>query len=118
MDDFPVVVMDVDDPLLVIGLAWLAILGMLAWGGAVELWRRVRGRQRVPFFGMLARRGFTLVQAKEVAGFAGVREAAGRCASCGTRGLCRRALRWSWLGFEAPPCPNAAFFARVGGSLS
>jgi len=56
MDDFPVVVMDVDDPLLVIGLAWLAILGMLAWGGAVELWRRVRGRQRVPFFGMLARR--------------------------------------------------------------
>jgi len=62
---------------------------------------------------MLERRGFTLVQAEEVAGFGGVAEAAGRCASCGTRDACRRALRWSWLGFEDPPCPNAAFFARV-----
>ena len=25
------------------------------------------------------------------------------------------ALRWPWLGFQPPPCPNAGFFARVGG---
>jgi hypothetical protein len=58
---------------------------MLAWGGAVELWRSARGRERAP--------------------------------SCGTRDACRRALRWSWLGLEDPPCPNAAFFARVHGPL-
>ena len=116
MEEFPIVVLDVDEPLLVIGLGWLAILGMLAWGGAVEFWRLARGRERLPFFGMLERRGFTLVQAEEAAGFRGLADAASRCASCGTLDACRRALRWGWLGFEAPTCPNAAFFARVRGS--
>jgi hypothetical protein len=115
MDDFPIVVMDVDVPLLVIGLAWLAVLGMLAWGGAVEAWRRIRSRQKAPFFGMLERHGFTLVQAEEVVGFAGVRAAASRCASCSALSVCRRALRSTWLGLETPLCPNAAFFARVAG---
>ena len=44
MEEFPIVVLDVDEPLLVIGLGWLAILGMLAWGGAMEFWRLARGR--------------------------------------------------------------------------
>ena len=46
MEEFPIVVTDVDEPLLVMGLAWLAILGMLAWGGIVELWRLARSRER------------------------------------------------------------------------
>lgn len=116
MEEFPIVVLDADEPLLVIGLAWLAILGVLAWGGAVELWRRARSRQRLPFFGMLERSGLTLVQAEELAGFEGLADAASRCASCGMGQACRRALRWGWLGFESPTCPNAAFFARVRGS--
>ena len=81
MEEFPIVVLDLDEPLLVIGLAWLAILGMLAWGGAVESWRLARSRERLPFFGMLEARGFTLVQAEEVAGFKGLADAASRIRS-------------------------------------
>lgn len=116
MDEFPLVVMDVDFALMLIGLAWLAILGMLAWGAAAELPWRMRRSEKAPFFGVLERRGLTLTQAEEIAGFHGVCEAARRCASCGARDACRRALRWGSLGFAAPPCPNAAFFARVSGS--
>lgn len=116
MEEFPIVLMDVDDPLLVIGFAWLAILGMLAWGGVVGLWRLVRVKERAPFFGVLERNGVTLVEAEQVAGFRGVAEAASRCGSCDTRDACQRAMRWGLLGFEAPPCLNAAFFARVRGS--
>lgn len=105
--------MDVDDPLLMIGIAWIAILGMLAWGGVVALWRLVRGKERSPFFGMLERRGFTLLQAEDVAGLGGLAEAASRCASCDARDACQRALSGG-SRFELP-CPNAAFFARVGG---
>lgn len=120
MDELPIAVSiaapDLDYALLMIGVAWLAILGVLAWGGALELWRSMRGPERAPFFGMLGRRGISLVQAEQVAGFDGLRAAAGRCASCGAREGCRRALRWGWLGFEAPPCPNDGFFARVCGN--
>lgn len=115
MEEFPVLIMDVDYPLLAIGIAWAAILGMLALGAAIELWRCIRPEERAPFFGMLDRFGLSLVQAEQVAGFAGVRDAAARCASCDARATCRRALRWDWLGFDAPPCPNAEFFARVTG---
>ena len=116
MEEFPIVVLDVDEPLLVIGLAWLAILGMLAWGGLIGLWRLARSRERLPFFGMLGRHGVTVVQAEEVAGSRGLAEAASRCASCDTRDACGRVMRWGLLGSEPPPCLNAAFFERVRGS--
>jgi Family of unknown function (DUF6455) len=116
MEEFPIVVLDVDDPLLAIGLAWLAILGVLAWGGLIGLWRLARGRKCAPFFGMLERHGVTLIRAEEVAGFRGVAEAASRCASCDTRDACGRVMRWGFPGSEAPPCLNAAFFERVRGS--
>jgi hypothetical protein len=112
MDDLPiVVVVDVDYALMLIALGWLAILAMLAGGAVVEL--LVRRPERVPFFGVLERLGLTLFQAEQAAGFRGVGEAASRCASCGVRVACRRALRWGRLGFAAPPCPNASFSARV-----
>ena len=116
MEEFPIVLVDVNDPLLWVGFAWLAILGMLAWGGVVGLWRMVRPRERAPFFGLLERNGVTLVQAEEAAGFRGVAEAASRCEACITRDACQRAMRWGLLGFEPPPCLNAAFFARVRGT--
>ena len=114
MDDLPLaLVMDVDYVLMLIGLAWLAILAMLVAGAGVEARRLMRGREKAPFFGVLERRGLTLLQAEQAAGIRGVGEAASRCASCGVRDACRRALRWGWLGFAAPPCPNASFFARL-----
>lgn len=116
MEEFPIVLMDADDPLLVIGFAWLAILGMLAWGGILGLWRMVRPKARAPFFGVLERNGVTVVQAEEVAGFRALAEAASRCDSCETRAACQRAMRWGLLGCEPPPCLNAAFFARVRGT--
>lgn len=106
---------DLDSALVVIGLAWLAILAMLAAALILECGRCLRPAQRTPFFARLERRGVSLVQAEHMAGFAGLRDAAVRCASCGSAHSCRRALRWSWLGFQPPQCPNAAFFARVGG---
>lgn len=102
MEEFPIVLVDVDDPLLVIGFAWLAILGMLAWGGIVGLWRMIRAPERA--------------QAEEVAELRALAEAASRCDSCDTRDACQRAMRWGLLGSEPPPCPNAAFFARVRGT--
>jgi hypothetical protein len=115
MDEFRIVLMDANGTLLAIGLGWLAVLGLLAWGGAEEPRPMARSPARAPFFAMLERHGLTLVQAEEAAGLRAVGEAAGRCASCGSRVACRRALRWSAVGFEAPPCPNAAFLARVRG---
>jgi hypothetical protein len=102
--------------LVVIGLAWLAILAMLAAGWVLECWRRLRPAQRAPFFVRLERRGVSLVQAEHLAGFAGLRDAAALCGSCRAAAACRRALRWRRLGFQPPACPNAAFFARAGGA--
>lgn len=112
MDDLPlVVVVDVDYVLMLIGLAWLAILAMLAGGAVVEL--LVRRPGKAPFFGALERLGLTRLLAEQAAGPKSVGEAQSRCASCGVRAACRRALRWGRLGFTAPPCPNASFFAQV-----
>ena len=118
MDDLPLaVVMDVDYALMLVGLAWLAILAMLAGGALVEALKLMHGPEKAPFFGALERHGLTLLQAEQAAGVRGVGEAASRCAACGVRDPCRRALRWGRLGFAAPPCPNAAFFARVAGGV-
>jgi hypothetical protein len=104
---------EVDIALMLTGLAWLAILAMLVWGVCVEILRLMRGPEKAPFFGILDRHGLTLLQAEQAAGVRGVGAAASRCASCGVREACRRALRWGRLGFTAPPCPNDSFFAQV-----
>lgn len=85
--------MDFDYPLLVIGMAWIAILGMLALGGVAELWRLVSKRQPALFLGVLEHHGVTLARAEKLAGFVPVREAAARCSSCRETEACRRALR-------------------------
>lgn len=114
MDDLPLgVVVDVDYALMLIGLAWLTILAVLVGGACIEASRLVRRPEKAPFFRVLERHGLTLLQAEQAAGFMGVGEAASRCASCGVRDACRRALRWGRLGFTPPPCPNASFFAQV-----
>jgi hypothetical protein len=113
MDELQLVLVDVDYLLLLIGMAWLAILGMLVLGGAIELWWLGYRRQPALFLGVLEHHGLTLAQAENLAGFVRVREAAARCSSCRATEACRRALRQGWYGSEAPRCPNAGFFRHV-----
>ena len=101
-----------DVAMVLTGIAWAAILGMLAWGAVTALWRWLRPPRRAPFFGMLERHGLSLARVEQAGGFARLREAAARCSSCAAAAACRRALRWPWLGFKASSCPNNAFFAR------
>jgi hypothetical protein len=113
MDEFPILVSDANDPLLIIGFAWLAILAMLAWGLVAEVWHLLRGRERVLFVHMLERNGLTLHEAVQAEGYDGLVRAVDRCFNCSDRRACRRSLRWGWLGARDPQCPNAALFEQV-----
>jgi uncharacterized protein DUF6455 len=113
MDEFRIVISDAADPLLMIGLAWLAILGMLAWGLVAELWHLLRGRQRVLFVHMLERHELTLADAVQSEGYAGLVRALDRCLNCGDQRSCRHSLRWGSLGARDPQCPNAALFEHA-----
>jgi hypothetical protein len=113
MDEFPIVLADAGDPLLLIGLAWLAILGVLAWGLVVEVWHLLRGRERVLFVHMLERNGLTLNEAVRAEGYNGLVRAVDRCFNCSDQRACRRSLRWGWLGARDPRCPNDSLFAHA-----
>ena len=113
MDEIPIVLADAGDPLLLIGLAWLAILAMLAWGLLAELWQLLRGRERVLFVHMLERHRLTLGEAVQASGYSGVVRALDRCFNCGEQRVCRRALRFGWLGARDPRCPNAELFTHA-----
>jgi hypothetical protein len=111
MDEFPVLIADASDPLFIIGIAWLAILSMLAWGLVAEVWHLLRGRERVLFVHMLERHRLTLEEAVQASSYAGLVRALDRCFNCSEQRVCRRALRWGWLGARDPRCPNAELFA-------
>lgn len=113
MDEFHVMVMDVDGPLAVIGIAWLAILVGLVGTVLRDAFRAERRYSQLPFFRMLERRGLSSVQVVRVVGLDGFIHATERCSNCAVDAACRRALRWSWLAFGAPACPNAGLFKRV-----
>jgi|RhiMethySRZTD1v2_1073278.scaffolds.fasta_scaffold59513_2 hypothetical protein len=113
MDEIPIVLADGGDPLLWIGLAWLAILLMLAWGLVAEVWQLLRGRQRVLFVHMLERHRLTLGEAVQTEGYAGLVRALDRCFNCSEQRVCRHSLRWGWLGARDPRCPNAELFAHA-----
>ena len=113
MDEIPIVLADTGDPLLLIGLAWLAILLMLAWGLVAEVWHLLRGRERVLFVHMLERHRLTLGEAVQTEGYSGLVRALDRCFNCSEQRVCRRALRWGWLGARDPRCPNAELFSRA-----
>ncbi len=113
MDEFPILISDANDPLLIIGFAWLAILAMLACGLVAEAWHLLRGRERVLFVRMLERGGLTLHEAVQAEGYDGLVRAVDRCFNCSDRRACRRSLRWGWLGARDPQCPNAALFEQV-----
>src|SRR4051812_39659744 len=113
MDEFPIVLVDVGDPLLLVGLAWLAILCVLAWGLVVELWHLVRGKEKVLLVHRLERNGLMLEEAVRAEGYDGLVRAVDRCFHCGEQRICRHSLRWGWLGARDPQCPNAELFAHT-----
>lgn len=88
----------------VIGIAWAAILVMLAAGGLRELSRSYFSRPKLPFFAMLERRGLTYAQLEESAGVEAIALAMRHCADCGSRFDC---------GWRRVDCPNAPLFSRV-----
>ena len=113
MDEFHVVVMDVDGPLAAIGIAWLAILVGLVVTVLRDAFRAERRQLQLPFFRMLERRGLSSTQVVRAVGLDGFIHATERCANCPVDAACRRALYSSWLGFGAPSCPNDELFERV-----
>ena len=113
MDEISILIVDAGDPLLIMGIAWLAILAMLAWGAVAEIWYLVRGRQRALFVHMLERHDLTLADAVASEGYAGLVRAFDRCLNCSEQRTCSHSLRWGWLGARDPECPNAAVFAHA-----
>ena len=89
MDEISILIVDAGDPLLIMGIAWLAILAMLAWGAVAEIW-------------YLASEGYP-----------GLVRAFDRCLNCSEQRTCSHSLRWGWLGARDPECPNAALFAHA-----
>lgn len=92
-----------------IGAAWLAIFGMLAWG-IVTGWRRqVRSDMPLPLFRLLERQGLTLARVEEAVGIEELARAAGRCASCAFRPACESGVP----GRRPVGCPNGSLFDRL-----
>ena len=92
--------------MVMIGAAWAAIFGMLAWGAAYHWRAMLRDDGRLPIFDMAARRGLALQRLEQAPAFyAAVR----RCALCREKQHCG-----DWLarrtGGPAPACPNESYF--------
>ena len=93
-----------DIELIVIGIAWVAILLMLAGGLAVSLARLVDIGDVQPFFVMLERKGLNALQLEAAVGAGGVARALRRCARCQARRDCEH---------RTVECPNEPLLAYV-----
>lgn len=105
----------VDMVLLPIGIAWLAILGMLAGGAVIGLWhvlkaltgsttRALLDDSPLPFFARLQSRALTVEQIEVAVGIHRLALAVRRCVFCSLRPGCAG---------NAAGCPNDGLFARV-----
>ena len=81
---------EADYALLAIGMAWVAILGMLAAGVVADAWRRVRALQA-----------------------ALMDEAVTRCLKCAARPLCETGALPGLLGSRPATCPNVERLRRA-----
>jgi hypothetical protein len=87
-------------------IIWLAIAAMLLWGTVAGLRTVLRNNTRLPFFGMIERRGLTLRQVEEVVGMDELARAVRRCTFCAARSSCS----------EHPVrCPNEPLLRRAQG---
>ena len=92
--------------LILIGMAWVAIALMLAWGAVVGLYRLFAGEAApLPFFVMLERQGVNALQLEAAVGAGGMARAVRRCALCVGRRDCARGRRVD--------CPNEALMKYV-----
>jgi len=87
--------------LALLGVAWLAILLMLAWGAAVALVRLVRWSRPLPFFALVERHGLSFDEMERAVGADALARALSRCADCTRRPSCAG---------ELAGCPNAPLF--------
>ena len=96
---------------ILIGAAWVAILGMLVWG-IFSGWRRqLMSDLPLPIFGLLERDGVTLATAEAVIGINELARAASRCATCAARPSCELG---GFLRTRPKGCPNEPLFERLG----
>lgn len=96
---------------ILIGTAWIAILGMLLWGIASGWRRQLISDLPLPFFRRLERDGVTLAAAEAVIGINELAHAASRCATCAARPSCERG---GFVRTRPEGCPNAPLFERLG----
>ena len=95
-----------DIELIVIGMAWVGIALMLAWGTIVALYRLLADPSApLPFFVMIERQGVNALQLEAAVGAGGMARALRRCALCAGRRDCARGWRVD--------CPNEALIKYV-----
>ena len=95
-----------DIELIVIGMAWVVIALMLAWGTIVALYRLLADQAApLPFFARIERQGVTALQLEAAVGAGGMARALRRCALCAGRRDCARGRRVD--------CPNEALIKHV-----
>jgi hypothetical protein len=94
-----------DLTLVLIGIAWLAIALMLAFGTAVALYRVFSASAPLPFFVQLERQGLSALQLEAAVGAGGLARAVRRCALCEGRRECSHGRRVE--------CPNEALIKYV-----
>jgi hypothetical protein len=98
---------------VLIGAAWVGILGMLVWG-IVTGWRRQLAHDGpLPLFRLLARSGVSAAQAEAALGDEDLARATRSCALCATRSACESGLMGGWLGEYPAGCPNMGLFVRL-----
>jgi hypothetical protein len=84
--------------LALIGIAWLAIALMLAWGVMACMYRLFATPAPLPFFARLESLGLTALQLESAVGVGEVARAVRRCALCAGRRDCARG--------RTVDCPN------------
>ncbi len=99
-----------------IGVAWLAVAGLLAWGVVHGLRKALADELPPPFFDLLDRQGLQLARVEESAGIRETARAVRRCTLCGKKARCRDELSCSAaFGSAGWPvgCPNAGMIEHT-----
>lgn len=100
----------IDIASVLMGIAWLAILVMLAGGVVISGWRvatrPLLDDTPLPFFTALRSRGLTLEQVETAVGIDRLAHAVRRCVFCTLRPECTG---------QAAECPNQGIFGRAQG---
>jgi hypothetical protein len=89
---------------ILVGMAWVAVLAVVAGIGFIERRKFPLGRTPLPFLGMVQRQGLTIDEVGAVLSPQEMGAAVRACIGCPGRSAC---------GAQAGPCPNEALLRRV-----